>query len=79
MWFSWIMKTFDILCHLLKCVMRVGMRIGNVDKEESADRNETRVVESRRDGNIMVICSRMVSICPASKCLGRAHLQKMVP
>lgn len=28
----------------------MGMRTGNVDKEESDDRNETRVVESRGDG-----------------------------
>lgn len=33
----------------------MGMRTGNVDKEKSDDRNETRVVESKRDGNTMVI------------------------
>lgn len=55
MWFSWIIKTFDILCHLLKCVTWMGMRTGNVDKEKSDDRNETRVVESKRHGNTMVI------------------------
>lgn len=71
MWFSWIMKTFISLCHLLKCVTWMGMRTSNVDKEESDDRNETRVVESRRDGNTMAICSRMVLIPPASKWLGK--------
>lgn len=32
----------------------MGVRIGNMDKEELGDGNETRVVESRIDENIMV-------------------------
>jgi len=49
----------------------MGMRTGNVDKEKSDDGNETRMVESRRDGNTTVICSRMVSIHSTSRQLGR--------
>lgn len=32
------------------------MRTGNVDKEESDDRNESRVVESRGDGKTTGVC-----------------------
>jgi len=49
----------------------MGVRIGNMDKEELGDGNETRVVESRIDENTMVICSRTVLIHPASKWYGR--------